>query len=243
MEREKAFSLFGRMNRAALAALTDYTKNNVPQEQRKEGDRSIFSKADIITDEVLCGIARLSGLRPIGEESETDLQAIGDGNYITIDSIDGSGLYLEHVKSAAKKELATAHFDPDLGDNFDYAVILGIVENGKPRFGSYFSYVTGETIMVDSDSTIHTLWDRANNSNNYEGRTANYIENRVIRGAEDWQPHNTEVNERISQSAISELNVGPLGRRCLYAQLGEHESSAVYHMGLQENGLLQLTIY
>jgi hypothetical protein len=48
----------------------------------------------------------------------------------------------------------------------------------------------------------------------------------------------------MTEAANFSYNLGPLGRRCLYAQLNHpnfpdehHESAGVYLMGLQENGL------
>tara|TARA_Y100000310_G_scaffold344861_1_gene460083 strand:- start:5847 stop:6722 length:876 start_codon:yes stop_codon:yes gene_type:complete len=233
MDQATAYRLFHEMNQLALSELIDYTSNNIPVATEKI-DRSVFSGADQRTNDALCDFSRRNGLKPVGEESPEDLSVVRSGNYVTIDSIDGSGHYLKHVEGARAKKLQVPHIDPELGDNFDYAVIIGIVENGRPRFGSYFSYVSGELIMVDSDSINHTVWERGSNLNLYLGEKANYTENRVELGINE---NNSAINRRISDIADKTHNVGPLGRRCLYAQLGSHESAAVYHMGLQENGL------
>jgi fructose-1,6-bisphosphatase/inositol monophosphatase family enzyme len=160
MDSQQAYQMFGEMNRLALRELTEYTKKEIPIFREKSVDRDLVTGGDELLDKLLTGFANNRGIRVVSEEKEDDLEIVRSGNYLVIDPIDGSGNYLAHVQSAREKQLDTVLYDPSLGDNMDYCLLLALVENGKPRFGSYFSFVTEENILVDSESADHTIWDR-----------------------------------------------------------------------------------
>ena len=226
MNRQDAFRMFEETIKVASAALLDLYKSGQSIRPIKKADDSLVSIIDEAVDVPVNVHLRKFGLPVVSEESENDIEAVRRGNYVTSDPVDGSGHAVRHFENAKSRGLPTP-FDLSLGRAYDYCLLLGVVLDGKPRFGCYYNYVTGEKILVDSESANHIIWEGRNQAL-YNARYARYTENRT----------NDKINALISKdTSVSTFNVGPLGIRCLYVQLNGHESAVAVHLGLQENGL------
>ena len=229
MNRQKAFGMFDETIAIARNALQDLYESKPEMIYRRKSDGSLVSIIDESVDAAVNKNLKKFGLAVVSEESEPGVGLVKGGNYITSDPVDGSEHAVEHFKQARAKSMKSP-FDISLGRAFDYCLLLGIVLDGKPRFGGYYNYVTGEKILLDSESARHTIWEGENKSL-YAAQYARYTENRT----------NDEINTEIaSDSSVRTFNVGPLGIRCLYAQLNGHESAVAVHLGLQENGLYDI---
>ncbi|MCK5063261.1 MAG: hypothetical protein KAR23_04985 [Candidatus Aenigmarchaeota archaeon] len=220
MNREDAYNLFGEMvsvsSKQILASIED-----MGLKISYKADNTVVTKADEDIGCALVELAKKQGFQAISEESYQNIDIVKSGNYIIIDPIDGTLAFIEHLKNSSKDNPA---FSPNLGEGYDYALLIGIVEDGKPRFGCCYNYVTGEEIYIDSVGDITRKGIRRDK---FEADFARYVDRR----SED------PINLKLSQDpSVSTYTFGSLGLGSLYAQLNEHKSAVVAHFP-QQNGL------
>ena len=230
MRRGDAYSLFEKMIELASAEIVSFTKKNrlkVGHKKDRVSGITFVTACDKHLDRLLSELVKNRGLSVVSEEGKADLAALKSGNYITIDAVDGTIGYVAHANSSASKGLNNPCIDPSLDKKNDYCLLVGIVENGTPRFGCCFNYVTGEKIFLDSESNLYTIRTGARDRA-YQGRVVQYFEDRS----------KDAINKRIFEdlSVDKRFNVGAFGLRMLLVQLGNHESAVAAHFA-QENGL------
>jgi fructose-1,6-bisphosphatase/inositol monophosphatase family enzyme len=221
MNREEAFQLMDNMVTWASREIALFTKSNKIISEGKP-DGSAVTACDLHLDRGLTQIATNLGLQVVSEEGLHNLDFIRSGNYATIDPIDGTLGYLEHCKHSRGP---SPHISRDIGSEFDYALLVGIVENGIPRFGCAYSYVTGEKILIDSEG----YFERGGKKRRFNARCARYIDNRIK--SED------RINARLSDPPTETFRFSSLGLASLYLQLNGHDSAALAHFPPQRNGL------
>ena len=161
----------------------------------------------------------------VSEEGQKSLEVVKGGNYITIDPIDGTLAYLEHLKAAINAGNISNFLKLNLGSEWDFCLLVGIVENAQSRFGGIFNYVTKEIILVDSsnpDSLIREGIERK-----FEGTNVVFVDQRKGDGLEA---------NILSQQDINVYPLASYGLRVAYTFLNEYQSAIAYH-SVQQTGL------
>jgi fructose-1,6-bisphosphatase/inositol monophosphatase family enzyme len=137
---------------------------------------------------------------------------------MVIDPIDGTLAFLDHVRSSG------CMHNTFLPETCDYALLGGIVEKGKPRFGFSYNYITGDKIFLDSRGDVTRKGFRRKSFSTLSARYAD------IRA-------NDSINQTLSNDAsVSTYHFRSLGLASLYAQLNNHDSFVLAHFP-QANGL------
>src|SRR5258706_11457132 len=175
MTTDKAFQLFREMIVQANQQLRHFTLNTQLSVTNK-ADKSVVTDCDKYIDEKLTNTAKQVGLEVVSEEGEHVLQIIKSGNFLTIDPIDGTLGYIEYVNHALETDSLENFLEEDLGAASDFCLLLGIVENGEPRFGACYNFVTKETILIDANDKSSLI--RQNNVRNYQQKYAVYVDQR-----------------------------------------------------------------
>ena len=119
-------------------------------------------------------------LNPVSEEGEQPLNIVKSGNYIVWDSIDGSTTYQNHVERSIKEFGERMPISSSLKEDpsYDYSLLMGIVEDGIPRFGCCYNYVTGEKIFVDSTGD---LYREGLKREGFDAKFARYVDHRYFK--------------------------------------------------------------
>lgn len=220
----QAYALLRKMFSKADQTLTEFTLSQDLKIEEK-ADKTLVTACDEKIDLVLTQIAAEAGLNIVSEEGQKNLQVVQSGNYITIDPIDGTLAYLEHLKAALAKGNISNFLKINLGDQWDFCLLVGIVENAQPRFGGIFNYVTKEIILIDSLDPNSLI--REGMARKFTGKNIVFVDQRKGDELE------TEI---LSQT---ETNVYPLasyGLRLAYTFLNYSESAIAYHSA-QQTGL------
>ncbi len=226
MERTQAYDIFRQAIALADKEIENFTVSHKIGIDRK-ADRSLVTACDKHIDISLTKLFNQHGFKVISEEGPEAIQTAEGGNYVTIDPIDGTGLYIHHVNEASQQNSSKSHI-ARLGREFDYALLLGIVEYGKPRFGGTYNYVTGETILIDSKGAEFMVREREIPIIGKGSNLAQYVESRT----------SDSVNSRISSQpgVVTIRQADPYGLRALFAQINGHESATAVHRA-QASGL------
>ncbi len=209
MNKKTAYSLFKTMISAADNQLTLFTKNSQLIINHK-ADKSVVTQCDQVIDRELTKIARMAGLAVVSEEGAQPLAIVRTGNYLTIDPIDGTLGYIDYANSG---------FDQDLGPEKDFCLLLGIVENGQPRFGAVYNYVTKERIFIDAEDRNH--FERINNKRNYSQEYAVYLDQRA---AED-----PLTKELLVMPDVAIIKQAALGLKSVYTIINPHQEAVTVH--------------
>ncbi len=215
------------MIEVAAKEIVTFTKQHGLKVDHKP-DKTVVTECDKYLDGILTSLAQEKGFDVVSEESESNLDIVKSGNYFITDAIDGSLRYITYVeRSRERKSDKPSYVDTDLGPAYDHCLLLGIVENGRPRFGCCYNYVTGEKILLDSSSREHTIRS-GNNQRFYSGRYVQYVEDRT----------KDEISKRISEDPSLDgiYDIGDIGSRAVVLQLNDHESAVTVHFA-QQNGL------
>jgi 3'-phosphoadenosine 5'-phosphosulfate (PAPS) 3'-phosphatase len=215
MTTEEAFNLFEEMISVAKEELVNFTlSSNLSIE--KKADKSMVTECDKAIDIKLTQLAQNFGLKVVSEEGEHIIDIVKDGNYITIDPIDGTLGYIDHVNSALEKGSLKDYLLEDLGANHDFGLLLGIVENNEPRFGACYNFCTREKILIDSYGEIL----RENNVRNYNAKNAVYVDQRA----------GEDIEQKLrSLDNVTIISQATLGLKSLYTVLNNHESAVTVH--------------
>lgn len=224
MNKKEAFKLFNLMIRVAEKKLFEFTLNNEFNVEQK-ADKSVVTACDKAIDQELTKIVNEAGLQTVSEEGEHVLNRVESGNYITIDPIDGSLGYVEYVNHAIENGGIRNFLKKDLGAKSDFCLLLGIVENSKPRFGACYNFITKEKILIDAQEPESLI--RENNVRNYQQKNAVYVDQRKGDCVEDILTKMEDI-EVIKQAA--------LGLKSLYTILNEHQNAITSHR-VQSAGL------
>lgn len=224
MTKEEAYKLFNILIQQAKEELISFTTTSPLSTQRK-ADKSLVTGCDKKIDEKLSDLARNAGLQVVSEEGEHVLDIVRSGNYITIDPIDGTLGYIDYVNYALENVGIQSFLQKDLGPTSDFSLLLGIVEDGKPRFGAVYNYITKEKILIDSNDRNALL--RENNVRNYNQKYAVYV---------DQREENEEEKKLLTQPDISAIRQATLGLKSIYTILNPHESAITIHK-VQSSGL------
>lgn len=222
IDRKFAYSILEDLSDIASKEMVEFTKSNKLEISEKD-DRTLVTKCDKHIDTITGNFSISRGLSVISEERENDLSTLRNGNYLIIDAIDGTKGYIKHTQSS--KDDSNPTINKELDASYDYSFLTAIIADGKPRFGLCYNYVTGEKILLDSESNDHTIWE--NKRKEVEAKNAHYVDNRSI---ED------EIQKSLSAEADKTYYYSSPGLNFLYAQLRSHESSVIYHFA-QQNGL------
>jgi fructose-1,6-bisphosphatase/inositol monophosphatase family enzyme len=224
MDREKAYKIFGEMISSAKREVVDFTLNH-KFDVEKKADKTSVTACDKHIDKVLSDYAKSQGLSVISEEGDQENEIVKSGNYITIDPIDGSLGYIDHVNFALSLGNIKTFLKTDLGAQADFCLLLGIVENSEPKYGCCYHYVTGEKIMLDASDKQACYVELEYRKRIYTN--ACYIDQRA--------------GESIEKSILSQGNVkgilqATLGLKSLYTFLNQHNNALTIHR-VQHAGL------
>lgn len=224
MNTQNAFKLFDEMITIASSTLLNFTLNTKITIEEK-ADKSLVTACDTEIDQVLSKVANNAGFQVVSEEGNKSLQTIKSGNYLTIDPIDGSLGYIDYLNEALQTGSKTNFISHDLGPTHDFCLLLGIVENSRPRFGACFNYITKEKVFIDGNNKENLIRD--NNIRNYAQQYAAYVDQRKGDWIED---------EIMKVPGVSTIKQATVGLKSLYTILNPHESSVMCHR-VQTSGL------
>ena len=188
-------------------------------------DKTIVTSCDLHIDKILSKIARLNGFQVISEEGEKDKAIVKSGNYLTIDPIDGSLGYIEHIDYAIRHGGIDNFLKIDIGPMSDFCLLIGIVEKGAPRFGCCYHYVTKERILLDSETLDNCIIE--NKKRKYSGKDVCYVGPRRI---------STQSREILNIGGVGRIVQATLGLKSLYALINNHKNAILIHAE-QQSGL------
>lgn len=218
MDKNKAYDLFEEMIVEAKAKLMEFTLNSKLSINQKV-DKSLVTTCDKQIDQKLTEIAYKSGLKVVSEEGEHTLNIVKSGNYITIDPIDGTLGYIDHVNYALEQGNIRKFIQKDLGPEHDFCLLLGIVKGGKPRFAACYNFITGEKILLDSENRENFI--RLNNTRNYNQTNVVYLDQRFI--------DDPITQELIKSSDVSQIKQATFGLKSLYTIINSHINAITLH--------------
>jgi 3'-phosphoadenosine 5'-phosphosulfate (PAPS) 3'-phosphatase len=225
MDKNQAFSLFEKMITIAENELFELTLHSQISIEHK-ADKSAVTQCDKRIDERLTALAHETGLQVVSEEGEHVLNIVKSGNYMTIDPIDGTLGYIDYVNYAIENGGLPTFAQKDLGAKSDFCLLLGIVEQGRPKYGACYNFVTKEKILIDAENK-HSLI-RNHNVRNYNQTNAAYFDQRFI---------DDGINKKLqSMSNVDIVTQAALGLKSLYTLINPHENAVTVHR-VQSAGL------
>ena len=222
MTPNQAQKLFEEMFQKANQELITFTLSTELKIEQK-ADKTFVTACDEKIDKVVSQLARDAGLKIVSEEGDKSLQTVRDGNYITIDPIDGTLAYLEYVNYALNHGGIENFLNFDLGFSWDFCILLGLVENGEAMFGGVFNYVTKESFFIDA---LNNKIIRTGLKRNFEATKAIFVDQRFGGSLETLlkQDQNAKV-----------IILSSFGLRALYACMDFEEAVALHRV--QSTGL------
>lgn len=226
MNHNKIYALFEQMIRVATEELVSFTvESGKDLDHEFKADKTLVTACDRHIDRKLTQICHDAGLQVVSEEGEHVLNIVKSGNYFTIDPIDGSLGYLDYVNHSYNGENEVAFLSEDLGKESDFCLLLGLVENGKPRAGACYNFVTQEKVLMDAEAP--DAFVRENNKRDHKGRYVAYLDQRP----------GTEIEvEILKLKDVAGIKQATLGLKSLYTILNDHESAITLHQ-VQTAGL------
>lgn len=169
----QAFQLFEDMIQLATNELISFSHGNNIAVKHKV-DKSVVTACDRAIDIKLTQTAQKLGFSVISEEGHHQQAIVSNGNYLTIDPIDGSLGYIDYINYALQNGGISQFLQKDLGPESDFCLLLGIVKNGKPKYGACYNYITKEKILLDASKP--EAYIRENNKRKYITKNAIYID-------------------------------------------------------------------
>jgi len=226
MNHTEIFELFEELIQEAQTELINFTQSQgTNQTHEFKADKTLVTACDQHIDKKLTQICHDAGLQVVSEEGEHVLDIVKSGNYITIDPIDGSLGYLDYVNHSFNGESEVVFLSEDIGKESDFCLLLGLVEDGKPRAGACFNFVTQETILMDAENP--NAFVRENSVRNYKGKLVAYL---------DQRPGTNLETEILDLPGVKGIKQATLGLKSLYTILNPHESAITLHQ-VQTAGL------
>lgn len=223
MKKKDAYKLFNEMIEVASKQLFEFTLNTKIEVEVK-ADKTLVTQCDQSIDNLLTEMSYNAGLQVVSEEGEHVLDIVKSGNYITIDPIDGTLGYIEYLNSALENGGIEQFGKNDLGAKSDFGLLLGIVENGIPKFGAVYNYITKEKILVNSETPDII---RENNIRNYNAENCFYKDQRMGGNLEQEVEKMKDVTS-VVQAAF--------GFKSIYTIVNPHKSATTIHR-VQSAGL------
>ncbi len=223
MNKETAYKIFEEMISLAKKEIVEFTLNHKFGIEKK-ADKTVVTDCDKHIDKVLWDYAKKQWLSVISEEGEKESDIVKSGNYITIDPIDGSLGYIEHVNYAMKNDIKT-FLKTDLWSQSDFCLLLWIVIDSKPRYACCYHYVTEEKIMLDSSNKENCIIELDYRKRNYPN--ACYADQRA------WE----EIQKNVmKQDDVKTIVQATLWLKSLYTFLNNHDNAIAIHR-VQHAGL------
>lgn len=213
------------MIEVASDELVSFTLNS-PLNLEHKADKSAVTECDKKIDSKLTEMAHKAGLQVVSEEGEHVLDIVKSGNYLTIDPIDGTLGYIEYVNEALENGGIQTFLTKDLGAPSDFGLLIGIVENGVPKYGACYNYITKEKILIDGDNKENLI--RENNVRNYTQENVVYLDQRLL--------DDKIIKELTSQPGTTSITQAALGFKSLYTILNPHKDAITVHR-VQSAGL------
>lgn len=199
---------------------------STPLASEHKADKSLVTACDERIDQTLSQIAQNAGLQRVTEEGEHDVTVAKSGNYMTIDPIDGTLGYIEYVNYTMEHGGIQNFLKKDLGATADFCLLLGIVENGIPRYGAVYNYSTKEKILIDGNNKENTI--RENNIRNYSQKKAVYL---------DQRPSDDSLTkELLTLHDVAFITQAALGLKSIYTIVNPHKAAITVHK-VQKAGL------
>ena len=218
MDKTTAYELFETMIKVAEKQLFEFTRNSSLSIDHK-ADKSAVTQCDKEIDTKLTKIATQAGLQVVSEEGEHVLRIVQSGSYVTIDPIDGTLGYIDYVNYSIENNDLQNVFEKDLGAEKDFCLLLGIVENGEPRFGACYNYITKEKILIDSNNKNNFI--RLNNKRIYSQEYVAYLDQRFLEDA--------ITNQILKISEVIPIRQATLGLKSIYTIVNPHKSAVTVH--------------
>jgi fructose-1,6-bisphosphatase/inositol monophosphatase family enzyme len=215
--------LFEQMFDEADIVLTSFTlENNLSIEQK--ADKTFVTACDEKVDFVLSNLAKEAGFDVISEEGDKSIDIVKSGNYLTIDPIDGTLAYLEHVNKALEQGDITNFLKSDLGINWDFCLLVGVVQDGKAVYGGVFNYVTKERMFFDAKNEKIVR----------KGERRNFIDKKAI-FVDQRSSGVLEEQLKLNSLSAEVFTMASFGLRAIYSCL-EFEDAVALHR-VQTTGL------
>ena len=214
------FILFDEIISLADRKLFDFTKNESLLIEKK-ADKTLVTAADKLIDATLKARFEAEGFAVISEEGSQEEEIAKTGNYVTIDPIDGTLGYVEYANYALQNQESSKGdvlFSKDLGPASDFCLLLGIVENGAPRYGAVFNFVTKEKILIDALNPYKIV--REKSARNYTQRFAAYV---------DQRPGEALERKLLAMPGVEAIKQATVGLKSTYAMLNHHEAAVMVH--------------
>lgn len=218
------FDLFEKMIAIAKQEIFVFTQQQSLYISEKI-DKTLVTACDEHIDKVLSEYAKKEGFSVVSEEGEHSLQTVQSGNYLTIDPIDGSLGYIDHVQFAVENGGIETFLQRDLGPTHDFCLLLGIVENGIPQYACCYHYVTGEIILLDANHPEKNYIENQCRMRNYEN--ACYMDQRKGEILQENLLKNNDTKGIVQAT---------LGLKSLYTFLNPHKNAITIHR-VQKAGL------
>ena len=224
MNPTEIFGLFKQMIELARSEIVKFTLSQSLSLDFK-ADKTVVTSCDIHIDNLLFSLARKNGFCVISEEGDKSNTVLKNGNYMTIDPIDGSLGYIENVNHALAHGGIKSFLTKDLGPESDFCLLIGIVINGTPRYGCCYNYITQEKILLDAENPMNCIIE--NERRAHSGEEVCYISPR---------PGNALQERILSLQGVKKVIQATMGLKSLYSLLCNHKSAIVVHKQ-QESGL------
>ncbi len=218
MNKTEIYKLFNEMITIAdnlLFNFTIYESSKITVENKP--DNTPVTYCDKLIDDKLTIFAKGYGFNIVSEEGEQALNIIKNGNYMTIDPIDGTKGYIEYFQRHKDENNLSNFGKTDYGPDYDFCLLIGIVENNIPSFGAVYNYITKEKIFVSSKS--NSIF-RENNVREFNGEDCAYL---------DRNSTYEIKNSLIQQNDIKIFTETALGLKSIYPLINGHTNSICLH--------------
>lgn len=224
MEEKEAFQIFEEVISLAKKEIVSFTLKNKFDIETK-ADKTLVTACDKYIDDVISKYVNSKGISVVSEEGEKESEIIQLGNYFTIDPIDGSLGYIDHVNFSLKEGDINYFLKTDLGSQSDFCLLLGIIENSEPKYACCYHYVTGEKILLSSVN-------KENCKIELEYRKRSY-ENAIYMDQREGEIIQKSLLKKDDNKGIVQAT---LGLKSLYTILNNHKNAITIHR-VQKAGL------
>jgi len=229
MNLNKAYDFFEKIIEKVSQSIGPFVKENKLEKNIKTdetGCRTLVTNIDKYIDRIVSKYAKQKGINIISEEGDNEIEILRKGDYFIFDSIDGTLAAAKHVESST--DLKNPNINKTLGPEYNYTFLGAIIENGQPKFGVCYDYVSGETILLNSENIKNLVWMKSSKEN-YLANNALYLDNR-------FRINKDKINIRLINESDETFWYSSPGKAFILAQLCGYKSVAISHF-FQQNGL------
>lgn len=213
MERKEAYDFFEQMIQLAVREIMQVTCNQDWNVELKKNNTPV-TKADQQIDKTLTTYAKAKGFSVISEEGDHAKATVQSGSYVTIDPIDGTLGYIDHVEAALAQRNTKAFLDDTMKPSLDFCLLIGIVELGRARFGCCYHYLTKERIFIDSNHKEGCMTQ--NKKRVYQGKDVLY---------EDPTVRSMMVDQIKKMADLKVISQHALGLASQYCFINDHTNA------------------